>query len=96
MNNGQFPSSFSQLQPYFEKSTDGSVFQRYQITQAQLQLEVNEFTKTAQQVYRMNAANTAEINSSQAEWVIMEKSPLYKDDAQIVVTSTGVHLQTFQ
>ncbi len=33
-NNGQSPADMSQLQPYFASSVDGSVLQRYQLTQA--------------------------------------------------------------
>jgi hypothetical protein len=32
-NNGQSPAEMSQLQPYFTSSVDGSVLQRYQLTQ---------------------------------------------------------------
>jgi hypothetical protein len=97
-NNGLFPSDFSQTQPYFEKTVNPSIFQRYEIVQAELNTEIISNavppSKSVQFVYRPPGFSGN--NPTSVERVVMEKSPLYEGDARIVVSKTGVHLQPFQ
>ena len=97
-NNGLFPSDFSQIQPYFDTSVDPSVFQRYEIVQAELDAEIVSNAvptgKTVQFVYRPPGFGGTDPTS--VERVVMEKTPLYEGDARIIVSKTGVHLQSFQ
>jgi RNA polymerase sigma factor (sigma-70 family) len=97
-NNGLFPSDFSQTQPYFDKTVDPSVFQRYEIVQAELDAEIVSNAvppgKSVQFVYRPPGFSGN--NPTPVERVIMEKAALYEGDARIVVSKTGVHLQPFR
>ena len=96
-NNGIFPSDFSHIQPYFDKTVDPYVFQRYEIVQAELDAEIitNSLPsgKSVQFVYRPPGFGGT--NPKSVERVVMEKAPLYEGDARIVVSKTGVQLQRF-
>jgi RNA polymerase sigma factor (sigma-70 family) len=97
-SNGLFPLDFSEVQPFFDKTVNSSVLQRYEIVQAELDAEIISNSvppgKSVQFVYRL--PGFAGANPTSVERVVMEKAPLYDGDARIVVSKTGVHLQPFR
>ncbi|MEO7300312.1 MAG: sigma-70 family RNA polymerase sigma factor [Verrucomicrobiota bacterium] len=88
-NNGKFPDNFSQLQSSFDLKIDSSIFQRYEITHAKLVNKLNPGGDSVSRVYEVNMADNT------GEWVVVEKTPLYENDYQIIVSQKGVQHQPF-